>query len=1676
MDVLAILEGFEGKLWTKLEDACLNGDHEAVKAVCDKLSDEVSEKTDLRVEYAHEEFKERGLRIAVEHGHARCCQVLIDAGADIDAHDANGRTPLMLCRTIQEVDLLLRHGANVHARDRPSRWTALHYCTLNIYTRDKDIVRSLLSAGAAANAEDSMGRTPLALMMQFRASSGDTRDLLYVAIELVKGGASVNTTDGGGRSLLHLCSGWWPNEASFNPVPFIEELVGAGAQINATDENRRTPLFTAVSCKNQRAGKILLELGADPSTVDNEGCTPLAAACKKKHAGLQSLLVQFGGNEANAGKREETAIMLDAAQNGNTLLIRKLATSGINIEARRADGSTALMLAAEHEHTQTAEEIIHLGANVNAHTADGNTALLLAAKRGKKETVHLLVKRGADVNSVNNAENTALLLAMKNDKTETAAELMGTDTKVTDKDHMTPAVKASNTHIVSELVKHGANVQACDSNRNTALHLAVMNGQMDMLSLLVELGVDANARNADGNTALHLAVMKNHTRLVSQLVTLGADPNVPNATRNSALHVAVMGKHVEMASQLIALGADTNMRNADWQTALHLADMNDDANMISQLIIARSETIAPGKDDKTSARHSPAMNTQEPISFQAIKDFGLTLDHETALHLAAKEGYAHTVSELVKAGASTEVRDTHWNTPLHLAASNGWTEVVSKLVINGANINAKNMDGDTPLLLSIKNNHTQIFLKLINLGANLDKRNEKCHTALFLAVKSNLIHMARELCRSGANLEVSDADRNTPLHLAINIGHEKMVCELVAAGANVHARNKNGDSALLLAVKSDFTAAALKMLEAETNVEVRDSDGDSPLSVAAYRGNGRLLCELVQHGAKVDSTISFFASLRNAVKFDDVNVLDRLVQIGASVNEHDENGSTILHLAVRSLWLNAVKWIIEHGGDVSSPTPSGWTPLHSAVQPFNQNRQKQVAVIKMLLENGADPTSVTDRAQTPLDIARERGNFLVTSLLEKAQLAQELIRASGEARRPDFVAIRFGGPPGAGKSTLTQALRVTRLQGYFRYESQADEGAENAFQRTKGINCQTFINQESAHFKIFDLGGHGEFLATHQMFIGDGSVPTIDCVVVSALDEQLEENVFKWCSLFASRNQPTATLWPLLLIASRADTATQLQQRAVIAVYHKVKQAFADHFRFPGDKPLFVDARKSWGELTVRLRQLLNQLHQELVTDDNSPRQPAICQRITEHLPALRKTTSSPVISKETLVDFMLPRIGLEDKEQVQINTTSLTSLFDKALRYLSGYASVLTFSHPLAQRHVVINPEWLLSDIVGRLMAEHPLPGPYVLYDNGYAKTSDVVAALETEHLPGEEALEMVADLGFCLEQKCADTVLNPSKLLGYRCDKHWCQDPVMTVNAGRRLKCNGSVAIASAFFPHLQVHFYHRYLSDFDEKLPMWTGGIRLVAGERSPVEALIESHPANMSIDIIVRGREGSERECSELVHSLTEETIQKASEISPGSQLYLFFLSKLELDELSPAGLESRPLVEYSEERVLRAVQRGNYVTDGNASRPESPDDLLLPRHFLEQRSTLDSDLQPGRPLTQTLSTQDWRVVLMRVARSISTFDACRRLAEGLHLNERGEDVVEEIVQVNPHRRPSDVAFSLFHLWLQRNGCQLTTEQRQEALSGVFRADLRRSALCNILDDELRRVSDQLDENE
>ena len=58
---------------------------------------------------------------------------------------------------------------------------------------------------------------------------------------------------------------------------------------------------------------------------------------------------------------------------------------------------------------------------------------------------------------------------------------------------------------------------------NTALHVAAINGHMNIVEILLDRGIDINSKDSIGETALHLAAANGHMNIVEILLDRGID-------------------------------------------------------------------------------------------------------------------------------------------------------------------------------------------------------------------------------------------------------------------------------------------------------------------------------------------------------------------------------------------------------------------------------------------------------------------------------------------------------------------------------------------------------------------------------------------------------------------------------------------------------------------------------------------------------------------------------------------------------------------------------------------------------------------------------------------------------------------------------------------------------------------------------------------------------------------------------------------------------------------------------------------------------------------------------------------------------------------------------------------------------------------------------------------------
>ncbi|KAK8092213.1 uncharacterized protein PG998_015045 [Apiospora kogelbergensis] len=120
---------------------------------------------------------------------------------------------------------------------------------------------------------------------------------------------------------------------------------------------------------------------------------------------------------------------------------------------------------------------------------------------------------------------------------------------------------------------------------------------------------------------------------------------------------------------------------------------------------------------------------------------------------AAEHGHAAIVGLLLKAGASGRTSASYnEETALHLAAMNGYTEVAKVLLKAGARPNARNADRTTPLHFAVLEGSGAIVQLLLESGAHPNAKTKRGHTPLHLAAIEGSEEVVRLLLESGAQL------------------------------------------------------------------------------------------------------------------------------------------------------------------------------------------------------------------------------------------------------------------------------------------------------------------------------------------------------------------------------------------------------------------------------------------------------------------------------------------------------------------------------------------------------------------------------------------------------------------------------------------------------------------------------------------------------------------------------------------------------------------------------------------------------------------------------------------------------------------------------------------------------------------------------------------------------------
>ena len=574
--------------------------------------------------------------------------------------------------------------------------------------------------------------------------------------------------------------------------------------------------------------------------------------------------------------------------------------------------------------------------------------LYFAIQNKKVESAKVLIDLDAPLVSVNRRKQSALHLAISRHESEIIKTIIekADDVDYRDNGRATPLMYSvmysddNSIGLIDLLLAKGADVEATNANRQTALYLACHYNRKEIAKHLLNLGAKVSVIDKQGLTPF-LAACSRDVSLVELLLDNGADPLMRNLRGDTALHLACGSYKPKITARIHQYFNDVDVLNGQFQTPLLMSVMN--GNMASvKLLIERGADLQ--RYDSTRANPQTSSQTFLPL-----------------MHFPATQGQTKMLKLLIESGASINGKDSSGNTPLHASvnagANNAKSEPISfdgknnqtqsnrfltnieLLVAAQANLTAKNKDGETAVQLAAQQDYFAAVEMLVDGSETLDFEVGNGRL-IHWAAKNRLVKtMNRLLEKDRTPEEDLDELKRSPLHYAAGNGSMLIVEMLIKQGFDTDAKDIDGATPLMMAAAGNHADVVQTLLVSGVHLDT-DSSGQTAVHLAAWSGASEVI-EVLSRTTDVDNlkTATGYTPQHAAAWQGHAKVVGQLVLAGADPNAADSDGWTPLHKAAFRGHAEVVKVLLEKGADKDLKTAAGSTAFSMA----EGNKKKDIA-------------------------------------------------------------------------------------------------------------------------------------------------------------------------------------------------------------------------------------------------------------------------------------------------------------------------------------------------------------------------------------------------------------------------------------------------------------------------------------------------------------------------------------------------------------------------------------------------------------------------------------------------------------------------------------------------------------------------------------------------------------
>ncbi|KAJ5369033.1 Ankyrin repeat-containing protein [Penicillium cataractarum] len=499
----------------------------------------------------------------------KCCQLLLDAGSNVNAQGNRHQTPLHISvsRNLTTVtELLLQHGADPSITDERGNTV---FDSLSGNDESLATIEILAKYGLKLDEPRGPKRViPLFSMLLRKRGFCEELDPLKLAPFV----NNWNVTDENGNNILNLMI-----NSNFASEPkFISKLVQLGCDPRRKNKDGLEPLHRLCQYyslngadKADAVGQILIDAGGDIEAKDAKGCTPF-------HHLVQTLR--------------------NRSHEDQVLIPRFVRTFGVNVNAVDEDGNSALHMLFQGEPSEVVKDLVfNLG-------ADGR-----ATNQAGENLMHVLMRSSL-------AEKTAIPVEWVQGLAE-----YGISSTHQDQNGNTPLHVLCQTRL-SPKAKGQPQETTWPSDEAVDLLISLDNG----LSLEME--------NHQGLRPIHSAVANNKL-LVAKLVSKGASTSTTIKTGQNILHIAASAREGDVVGFMLEhfcknenIGLFLNQSDENGCTPLHAACKVGSHESVRLLVEAGAKLDSLDKAGRTP------LDTCKELLDEVVKNSGESLDRGLSFH------------------------------------------------------------------------------------------------------------------------------------------------------------------------------------------------------------------------------------------------------------------------------------------------------------------------------------------------------------------------------------------------------------------------------------------------------------------------------------------------------------------------------------------------------------------------------------------------------------------------------------------------------------------------------------------------------------------------------------------------------------------------------------------------------------------------------------------------------------------------------------------------------------------------------------------------------------------------------------------------------------------------------------------------------------------------------------